>query len=120
MKYELIIFDIGKTLLDKRVSNKISEPTLADIKALQNKGIKVGLDCSNGSTWMLAKSIFDTLGAQTYVIGNEPDGLNINMECGSTHIKNLQKLVVDKLGKHSHQTLTIFTVRNILNLIYNQ
>lgn len=59
------------------------------------KGIKVGLDCSNGSTWMLAKSIFDTLGAKTYVIGNEPDGLNINLNCGSTHIENLQKLVVE-------------------------
>ncbi len=59
------------------------------------KGIKVGLDCSNGSTWMLAKSIFDTLGAKTYVIGNEPDGLNINLNCGSTHIENLQKLVIE-------------------------
>ena len=59
------------------------------------KGIKVGLDASNGSTWMLAKSIFDTLGAKTYVIGNEPDGLNINLNCGSTHIENLQKLVVE-------------------------
>lgn len=59
------------------------------------KGIKVGLDCSNGSTWMLAKSIFDTLGAETFVIGNQPDGLNINLDCGSTHIENLRKLVLD-------------------------
>lgn len=59
------------------------------------KGIRVGLDCSNGSTWMLAKSIFDTLGATTFVTGNEPDGLNINVNCGSTHIENLQKLVLD-------------------------
>ncbi len=60
------------------------------------KGIKVGLDASNGSTWMLAKSIFDTLGAETYVIGNTPNGLNINLDCGSTHIENLSKLVKEK------------------------
>ncbi len=59
------------------------------------RGVKVGLDSSNGSTWMLAKNIFDTLGAETYVIGNTPDGLNINMGCGSTHIENLQKFVVE-------------------------
>ena len=57
------------------------------------KGVKVGLDCANGSTWMIAKSVFDALGADTYVIGNKPDGLNINVDCGSTHIAALQKLV---------------------------
>ncbi len=57
------------------------------------KGLKVGLDCANGSTWMLAKSIFDALGAQTYVINNQPDGYNINTNCGSTHIEGLCKLV---------------------------
>ncbi len=57
------------------------------------KGLKVGLDCANGSTWMLAKSIFDALGAQTYVINNQPDGYNINTDCGSTHIEGLCKLV---------------------------
>ena len=56
------------------------------------KGMKVGLDCANGSTWMMAKNIFDALGADTYVIGNEPDGTNINRDCGSTHIENLQKV----------------------------
>ena len=55
--------------------------------------MKVGLDCANGSTWMMAKNIFDALGADTYVIGNEPDGTNINRDCGSTHIENLQKYV---------------------------
>ncbi len=59
------------------------------------KNIRVGLDCANGSTWMLAKSIFDALGAKTYVTGNEPDGLNINRGCGSTHLDNLQKLVTE-------------------------
>ena len=57
---------------------------------------KVGLDCANGSTWMMAKSVFDALGADTYVISNHPDGLNINVDCGSTHIEQLQKLVVEK------------------------
>ena len=56
---------------------------------------KVGLDCSNGSAWMIAKSVFDALGAKTYVINNQPDGLNINTNCGSTHIEGLQKFVVD-------------------------
>ena len=58
------------------------------------KGMKVGLDCANGSTWMMAKNIFDALGADTFVIGNEPDGTNINRDCGSTHIENLQKFGV--------------------------
>ena len=57
------------------------------------KGMKVGLDCANGSSWMMAKSIFDALGAKTYVINNEPDGTNINMNCGSTHIEVLQQFV---------------------------
>ncbi len=57
------------------------------------KGVKVGLDCSNGSTWMMAKSIFDSLGAKTYVINNTPNGTNINRGCGSTHIEGLQKFV---------------------------
>ena len=56
---------------------------------------KVGLDCANGSTWMMAKSVFDALGADTHVIGNRPDGLNINVDCGSTHIENLRKFVIE-------------------------
>lgn len=59
-------------------------------------GMRVGLDCSNGSTFNIAKSVFDALGAKTYVVGNEPDGTNINMGCGSTHIENLQRLVREK------------------------
>ena len=55
---------------------------------------KVGLDCANGSAWMLGRSLFDALGAKTYVINNEPDGVNINTNCGSTHIEGLQKYVV--------------------------
>lgn len=59
------------------------------------KDKKVGLDCANGSTWQMAKSIFDALGAETYVINNTPDGLNINENAGSTHIEHLQKFVVE-------------------------
>mgnify|MGYP000760040983 CR=1 FL=1 len=58
------------------------------------KGKKVGLDCANGSTWMMAKSVFDALGADTYVISNNPDGININVNCGSTHIEQMQKFVL--------------------------
>ena len=60
------------------------------------RNIKVGLDCSNGSAWTIAKSVFDALGADTYVINNEPNGVNINMGCGSTHIEALQKFVKEK------------------------
>ena len=59
------------------------------------KGVKVGLDCSNGSAWQIAKAVFDALGAQTSVINAQPDGLNINTNCGSTHIEVLQKYVVE-------------------------
>ena len=59
------------------------------------KGVKVGLDCANGSSWNIAKSIFDALGADTYVINNKPNGLNINLNAGSTHIEGLQKFVVE-------------------------
>ena len=57
------------------------------------KNIKVGLDCANGSSYSVAKGVFDALGAKTYAIGMEPDGTNINDNCGSTHIENLQAFV---------------------------
>lgn len=60
------------------------------------KGVKVGLDCANGSSWNVAKAVFDALGAKTYLIGADPDGTNINDGCGSTHLENLRKLVVEK------------------------
>ena len=59
------------------------------------KGLRVGLDCANGSSWNIAKSVFDALGARTYVIGADPDGFNINENIGSTHIEVLQKFVVE-------------------------
>ena len=65
----------------------ISLPT----RSFKNK--RVGLDCSNGSASSIAKSVFDALGAKTYVIHNDPDGTNINTNCGSTHIESLQQFV---------------------------
>lgn len=59
------------------------------------KGKRIGLDCANGSSWNIAKAVFDALGAQTYVINAEPDGLNINKNAGSTHIEVLQKFVTE-------------------------
>ena len=60
------------------------------------KNLKIGLDCANGASWNIANAVFSALGAQTYVIGNEPSGLNVNEHCGSTHIENLQRLVKEK------------------------
>lgn len=59
------------------------------------KNIRVGLDCANGSSYSVAKGVFDALGAKTYAIGMNPDGTNINDGCGSTHIENLQKYVIE-------------------------
>lgn len=59
------------------------------------RGIKVGLDCANGASWTIAKAVFDALGAETYVINANPNGVNINENAGSTHIEVLQKYVVE-------------------------
>ncbi len=69
---------------------------LISIATRSFEGKRVGLDCSNGSAFTIAKSIFDALGAKTYVINNEPNGVNINTNCGSTHIEILQKFVKEK------------------------
>ena len=58
--------------------------------------MRIGLDCANGSSWNIAKSVFDALGADTYVINAQPNGTNINNNAGSTHIEGLQKFVVEK------------------------
>ncbi len=60
------------------------------------KKLRIGLDCANGASWQIAKSVFDALGAQTTIIGANPDGLNVNRDCGSTHIENLCQLVREK------------------------
>lgn len=87
--------DIGRTVdfsagRNRYIGYLISLPTRSF------KNMRVGLDCSNGSASAIAKSVFDALGAKTYVINNEPDGTNINQNCGSTHIEVLQKFVREK------------------------
>ncbi len=59
------------------------------------KGVKVGLDVANGAAWQIAKGVYEALGAKVYVINDQPDGYNINTDCGSTHIEHLQKFVVE-------------------------
>ena len=59
------------------------------------KGMKVGLDCANGSSWNIAKNVFDAMGAKTYILNADPDGYNINENAGSTHIEVLQKFVLE-------------------------
>ena len=66
---------------------------LISIATRSFKNMRVGLDCANGSASNIAKNVFDALGAETHVISNNPDGVNINTGCGSTHIENLQKFV---------------------------
>ena len=68
---------------------------LISLATLSFKNMRVGLDCANGSASAIAKNVFDALGAETHVINNTPDGLNINTNCGSTHIEGLQKYVVE-------------------------
>lgn len=68
---------------------------LLSIPSRSYSNMKVGLDCSNGSASSIAKGVFDALGARTSVIHNEPNGLNINENCGSTHIETLQRYVVE-------------------------
>ena len=62
---------------------------LISVASHSYKELRIGLDCANGASWMIAKAVFDALGAQTFVTGASPDGLNINRGCGSTHIENL-------------------------------
>ena len=69
---------------------------LISIATRSFKNMKVALDCANGSASAIAKNVFDALGAETHVISNEPNGLNINTDCGSTHIEHLQKFVVEE------------------------
>ena len=84
--------NIGRTVdfsagRNRYIGHLISLPTRSF------KGKRVGLDCANGSASAIAKSVFDAVGAKTYVIHNEPDGTNINTNCGSTHIEELQRYV---------------------------
>ena len=87
--------DIGRTV-DYASGRNRYIGYLISIPCRDFKNIKVGLDCANGSSSAIAKSVFDALRAKTYVINNTPDGTNINTNCGSTHIEVLQRFVVDK------------------------
>ncbi len=69
---------------------------LISLASRSYKSLKIALDCANGASWMIAKSVFSALGAQVDVIGAEPNGLNVNENCGSTNVKNLSKLVREK------------------------
>ncbi|MBQ9136638.1 MAG: phosphoglucosamine mutase, partial [Lachnospiraceae bacterium] len=69
---------------------------LVSLASNSYKNLKIGLDCANGASWNIANAVFSALGAKTYVIGDEPDGLNVNEGCGSTHVEKLQKLVREK------------------------
>ena len=86
--------DIGRTV-DYVAGRNRYIGYLISLSKYSFSGKKVALDCANGASWAIARSVFDALGASTYVINAEPDGFNINTNCGSTHIENLQKYVVD-------------------------
>ena len=66
---------------------------LISLATVSFKGMRVGLDCANGSAWQIAQNVFNALGAQSFVINNQPNGLNINLDCGSTHLEALKKYV---------------------------
>ncbi|MBR3000248.1 MAG: phosphoglucosamine mutase [Oscillospiraceae bacterium] len=85
---------IGKTV-DYAAGRNRYIGYLISLATRSYKGFRIGLDCANGSTWQMAKSIFDALGADTYVIGNRPDGLNVNVECGATHPETLRQYVLN-------------------------
>ena len=86
--------NIGRTV-DYAVGRNRYIGYLISIATRSFKDKKVALDCSNGSASAIAKNVFDALGAKTYVINNNPDGTNINTNCGSTHIDVLCKYVKD-------------------------
>ena len=86
--------DIGRTV-DYVAGRNRYIGYLISMSKFSFKNKRVGLDVANGAAWSIAKGVFDALGAKTYVMNAEPDGYNINTDCGSTHIEHLQKFVVD-------------------------
>ncbi len=86
--------DIGRTV-DYVAGRNRYIGYLISMSKFSFKNKRVGLDVANGAAWSIAKGVFDALGAKTYVINADPDGYNINTDCGSTHIEHLQKFVVD-------------------------
>ena len=87
--------DIGRTV-DYVAGRNRYIGYLISMSKFSFKDKRVGLDVANGAAWQIAKGVFDALGAKTYVINDEPDGFNINTDCGSTHIGQLQKFVLEK------------------------
>ena len=87
--------DIGRTV-DFIAGRNRYVGYLISLGMFSFRGKRIGLDCANGSAWSIARSVFEALGAKVYVIGDEPNGTNINMGVGSTHIEQLQQLVVEK------------------------
>lgn len=87
--------DIGQ-IIDYAAGRNRYLGYLISLAAHSYRRFRVGLDCANGSSWMIAKAVFEALGAKTYVINANPDGVNINLNAGSTHIDGLRKFVVDE------------------------
>ena len=87
--------DVGR-IIDYAAGRNRYVGYLISLASNSYKGFRVGLDCANGSAWMIGRAVFEALGAKTYVTGAEPDGLNINVDCGSTHIDRLKALVLEK------------------------
>ena len=87
--------DVGR-IIDYAAGRNRYVAHLISLAAHSYKDVRVGLDCANGASWMIGRAVFEALGAKTFVIGAQPDGLNINMDCGSTHIDRLKKLVVEE------------------------
>ncbi len=87
--------NIGK-IIDYAAGRNRYVGYLISVAANSYKDLRIALDCANGASWMIAKAVFEALGAKTYVINAEPDGLNINLNAGSTHIENLCQFVKEK------------------------
>lgn len=87
--------DIGRTVDYVAGRNRYIGHLIA-LSSCSFKGLKIGLDCANGSAFAIAKSVFDALGAMVTTTGCAPNGLNVNDGCGSTHIANLRRLVLEK------------------------
>ena len=78
--------DIGQ-IVDYAAGRNRYVGYLISLAAHSYRSLRIGLDCANGSSWMIAKAVFEALGARTYIINADPDGLNINLNAGSTHIE---------------------------------
>ena len=84
--------DLGR-IIDHAAGRNRYVGYLISLAAHSYKDRRIGLDCANGAAWMIGRAVFEALGAKTYVTGDTPDGLNINVDCGSTHIDRLKRLV---------------------------